>query len=49
MGEYVLGGGAADGSVLVGVPGKAGVRLAVNDGLTQNSLEGCRGGSGRRG
>jgi len=34
-------GGTADGTVLVGVPGKAGVRLAVNDGQSYNSLEAC--------
>jgi spore coat protein A len=34
-------GGTAAGTVLVGVPGKAGVRLVVNDGLAYNSLEGC--------
>jgi hypothetical protein len=34
-------GGTADGTVLVAVPGKAGVRLAVNDGQIYNSLEAC--------
>lgn len=34
-------GGAADGTVLVKVPGSAGVRLVVNDGQAYNSLEGC--------
>ena len=36
-------GGVADGSVIVGVPGKAGVRSVVNDGQSYNSLEGCPG------
>jgi len=40
-------GGAADGTVLVGVPGKTGVRLVVNDGQGYNSLEGCAGRSGQ--
>ncbi len=40
-------GGTADGIVLVAVPGKAGVRLAVNDGQTYNSLETCAERSGR--
>ncbi len=40
-------GGTADGSVLVGVPVKAGVRLVVNDGQAYNSLEGCAEKSGR--
>jgi len=34
-------GGAADGTVLVGVPGRAGVRLVVNDGQAYNSFETC--------
>jgi hypothetical protein len=34
-------GGTGDGAVLVGVPGKAGVRLLVNDGQVYNSLEAC--------
>jgi spore coat protein A len=34
-------GGTADGTVLVGVPGKTGVRLVVNDGQAYNSLETC--------
>ena len=34
-------GGAADGALLVGVPGRAGVRLVVNDGQAYNSLDGC--------
>ncbi|HYJ33662.1 MAG TPA: multicopper oxidase domain-containing protein, partial [Candidatus Binatia bacterium] len=36
-------GGTADGTVLVGVPGKAGVRRVVNDGQIFNSREGCPG------
>jgi hypothetical protein len=39
-------GGAADGTVLVGVPRQEGVKLAVNDGLRYNSLEGCPATSG---
>jgi len=34
-------GGSADGTVLIGVPRQEGVRLAVNDGLKYNALEGC--------
>lgn len=36
-------GGAAEGTVLVKVPGKAGALLAVDDGQAYNSLEGCPG------
>jgi hypothetical protein len=39
-------GGSADGTVLVGVPREAGVRLVVNDGQVYNSLEGCPARSG---
>jgi hypothetical protein len=41
-------GGTADGAVLVGVPGKDGVRLVVNDGQAYNSLEACPEPSGHR-
>jgi spore coat protein A len=41
------GGGIADGAVLVAVPGKASVRLAVNDGQVYNSLESCSEPGGR--
>jgi spore coat protein A len=41
------GGGAADGTVLVRVPTKEGVRLAADDGQSYNSLEGCAERSGR--
>lgn len=34
-------GGCADGTVLVGVPREAGVRMVVNDGQVYNALEGC--------
>jgi spore coat protein A len=34
-------GGAADGTVTVGVPSKAGVRLVIDDGQAYNSREGC--------
>ena len=40
------GGGTAEGTVLVAVPNKAGVHLAVNDGQSTNSLEACLGRSG---
>ncbi|MGE5175603.1 MAG: multicopper oxidase domain-containing protein [Hyphomicrobiales bacterium] len=36
-------GGVAEGTVLVGVPARAGVRRVVDDGQSYNSMEGCVG------